>query len=144
MIALFPWMQSLTKKSEKEMTMKIRTMFLAAALTISSIMTVSGLAYTLTAGAESKDNSLSAGSNMMGTRVLLQCKNYGGHQDVSKNPDIINITDKTIPKGKKLSWTASDGDKGSIVLDKPLPPNGKVGVIGTAGQSYTCKAWYIK
>jgi hypothetical protein len=73
--------------------------------------------------------------------IVLQCRNYGGQQDVSKNPDIINTSHKTIPSGKKLYWSATDGDSGSVVLDHALAPGAKVGVNGKPGQSYTCKAW---
>jgi uncharacterized protein YlxW (UPF0749 family) len=76
--------------------------------------------------------------------VMLQCHNYGGQQDVSKNPDIINSTQNTIPSGKTLYWKSSDGDGGSIKLSKALPAGGKVGVTGKAGQSYTCTAWMTK
>jgi hypothetical protein len=123
--------------------MKIRTMWLAATLTLGSIMAVSGLAHSLAAGAQGTFQYMAAGSPML-TKVSLQCRNYGGQQDVSKNPDIINTTDKTLPAGKKLFWSASDGDNGMIVLEAPLPPQGKVGVTGKPGQSYTCKAWYWK
>jgi len=73
--------------------------------------------------------------------VMLQCRNYGGQQDVSKNPDIINSTLNTIPSGKTLYWKSSDGDSGSVKLSKALPSGGKVGVTGKAGQSYSCTAW---
>lgn len=76
--------------------------------------------------------------------VILQCRNYGGQQDVAKNPDIINSTQQTIPKGKTLYWKSTDGDSGSVVLAKALAPNGKVGVTGKAGQSYSCSAWMNK
>ena len=73
--------------------------------------------------------------------IVLQCRNYGGQQDVSKDPDIINSSNKTIASGKTLYWSSSDGDSGSVKLDHALAPGGKVGVNGKAGQSYTCKAW---
>ena len=73
--------------------------------------------------------------------IVLQCRNYGGQQDVSKNPDIINSSKKTFAAGKTLYWSSSDGDSGSVVLDHSLAPGGKVGVNGKPGQSYTCKAW---
>jgi len=76
--------------------------------------------------------------------VPLQCRNYGGQQDVAKDPDIINSTRKTIPAGKTLYWKSSDGDGGSIVLDHALAPGGKIGVNGKPGQSYTCTAWMAK
>ena len=116
--------------------MKIRTMLFAAAFTLASLMAASAFAHSFTTAGSS--------SLVAPKRVYLQCRNYGGQQDVSKNPDIINNTGKTVPTGTKLYWTASDGDKGTLMLQAPLAPNAKVGVIGTAGQSYTCRAWYMK
>ena len=128
--------------------MKIRTILLAATLIMGCMTAVTGLAYSFTAGTHEKSTYLSVSPTPTPTpapkRVYLQCRNYGGQQDVSKNPDIINNTTKTVPAGTKLYWTASDGDKGTLVLDSALAPNGKVGVLGQAGQSYTCRAWYMK
>jgi hypothetical protein len=76
--------------------------------------------------------------------VILQCRNYGGQQDVAKNPDIINTTKATIPSGKTLYWKSTDGDSGSVVLQKALAPGAKVGVNGKPGQSYSCTAWMTK
>ena len=76
--------------------------------------------------------------------VMLQCRNYGGQQDVAKNPDIINTTKATIPSGKTLYWKSTDGDSGSVVLQKALAPGAKVGVNGKPGQSYSCTAWMTK
>ena len=117
--------------------MKIRNTFFAAALGLAAI-TASGLALSTGArGQISSDQKRTAA-------VILKCRNYGGQQDVAKNPDIINSTSQTIPAGKKLYWKSSDGDSGSVVLDHALAPNGKVGVTGKAGQSYTCTAWMTK
>lgn len=74
--------------------------------------------------------------------VNLTCKNPGSHQDVSKNPDIINSTRASIPAGTKISWKATDGDKGTITLSQALAPGAKVGVMGTPGNGYSCTAWY--
>jgi hypothetical protein len=131
--------------------MKIRTMLLAATLTLGSLTAVMGLANTSTEGSQQNKGGISTvptgGGTSTPTRrisVPLQCRNYGGQQDVSKNPDIINSTGKTIPSGKTLYWKSTDGDNGSVVLDKALAPGGKVGVNGKAGQSYTCTAWMAK
>ena len=86
-------------------------------------------------------NGTPARTNTRTAAVILQCRNYGGQQDVSKNPDIINSTLNTIPSGKTLYWKSSDGDSGSVKLSKALPSGGKVGVTGKAGQSYSCTAW---
>jgi len=58
-----------------------------------------------------------------------------------KEPTITNTTNKTIKKGAKVNWSASDGDKGIVTLDKDMPPNGRVIVFGSPGQSYSCQAW---
>jgi hypothetical protein len=89
-------------------------------------------------------NGMSANKGNRTAAVILQCRNYGGQQDVAKNPDIINSTKQTIPSGKTLFWKSTDGDSGSIVLDHSLAPGGKVGVNGKPGQSYTCTAWTAK
>lgn len=118
--------------------MKIRTMLLAGVFTLGSLAAGSSLA--LTSGAQKKDQVISKTPKQPLT-IALQCKNNGGQQDVAKNPDIINSTTKTIPSGKTLYWKASDGDKGSVVLDHALAPGGKVRVMGTPGQTYNCSAW---
>jgi hypothetical protein len=117
--------------------MKIRTaLFAAIATLVLTIANVSFMAAQQMNGAPNRTGRSAA--------VILQCRNYGGQQDVSKNPDIINITQQIIPKGKTLYWKSTDGDSGSVVLDKALAPGGKVGVNGKAGQSYTCSAWMNK
>lgn len=80
----------------------------------------------------------------VGQKVMLPCKNPGSHQDVSKNPTITNTTGKTIKKGAKVNWTASDNDKGVITLDKDMAPNGTITALGNAGQNYTCQAWTLQ
>ena len=75
----------------------------------------------------------------MGQKVSLACKNPGSHQDVSKDPTITNTTGKTIKKGAKVSWSASDNDKGTITSDKDMAPNGNITAIGNPGQNYTCQ-----
>ena len=114
--------------------MKKRIGFLAASIALVAL-TATGLA--LNARAQMV-------SNRAGAAIILKCRNYGGQQDVSKNPDIINTTTKTIPSGKTLYWKSTDGDAGSVVLDHALAPNGKVGVNGKPGQSYSCSAWMMK
>jgi hypothetical protein len=113
--------------------MKKRMGFLAASVALVAL-TAAGLA--LNARAQMANNRVAA--------IILKCRNYGGQQDVAKNPDIINTTSKTIPAGKTLYWKSSDGDSGSVVLDHALAPNGKFGVSGKPGQSYTCSAWMTK
>ncbi len=76
----------------------------------------------------------------LGKQIALPCANPGSHQDVAKTPTITNDSVATIPKGKVIEWTASDGDSGKLTLEKDLPKRGTVQVSGQAGQSYTCTA----
>lgn len=118
--------------------MKTRNAFFAAIL--AAAVLVGATSFFLSAGAQSMGSGKSSAAKR-GAAVILQCRNYGGQQDVSKNPDIINTTKKTIPSGTRLYWSATDGDSGSVLLDHGLTPGAKVGVNGKPGQSYTCKAW---
>ena len=77
-------------------------------------------------------------------KVAMTCKNPGSHQDVAKTPDITNSTGKLLKKGAKVNWTSSDGDKGTITLDKDLAAGASVRGLGSAGQSYTCQAWTMQ
>ncbi|PYS51805.1 MAG: hypothetical protein DMF68_03120 [Acidobacteria bacterium] len=72
--------------------------------------------------------------------VALKCVNTGSQQDVAKTPWITNTTHQTLPKGHKINWNSSDGDKGVIELDSALKPGDSVKGLGNPGQSYTCTA----
>jgi hypothetical protein len=80
----------------------------------------------------------------VGTKVTLACKNPGSHQDVAKTPSVTNTTGAAIAKGKKIYWSASDGDKGTLTLDQNLAPNASVKVMGSAGNGYSCQAWMLQ
>jgi hypothetical protein len=118
--------------------MKIKNAFFAAILAVAAL-TMVGLG--LNASAQNGTPSSKSGRD---AAIILKCRNYGGQQDVAKNPDIINSTLKILPKGKTLYWKSTDGDSGSVVLSKALGPGDKVGVNGKPGQSYTCTAWTTK
>jgi hypothetical protein len=73
--------------------------------------------------------------------VFISCSNSGGQQDVAKSPSLKNTTTATIPKGYVLSWSASDGDKGTVTLGSDLAPGATVKAQGTKpGNVYTCNA----
>jgi hypothetical protein len=74
-------------------------------------------------------------------KIMLGCKNPGSHQDVAKTPTITNSTSQTLAAGKKVYWSASDGDKGTVALSAALQPNKTVQAMGTAGNGYSCQAW---
>jgi hypothetical protein len=118
--------------------MKVRTLLIAGLFTVGSLGAVASLVHPSTVDAQ----GISA-RRTRPVKLSLQCRNYGGQQDVSKNPDIINSSKQTIPSGKTLYWQSTDGDNGSVVLDHTLVPGGKVGVNGKPGQSYTCTAWAV-
>lgn len=118
--------------------MKVRTMLIAGLFALASLGAVATFVHPSTVDAQ----GISA-RRPRPVKLSLQCRNYGGQQDVSKNPDIINNSKQTIPSGKMLYWQSTDGDSGSVLLDHSLAPGGKVGVNGKAGQSYTCTAWAV-
>ena len=72
--------------------------------------------------------------------IEIECRNPHTSQDITKTPRIKNTTGKILAKGAKILWTASDGDKGTIILQKSLASNIEVQGIGKAGQVYTCTA----
>src|SRR5882724_1538369 len=109
--------------------MKVRTMLLAGFFTLGSVGALASVT-------QPADAQRSSAKRVPPVKLSLQCRNYGGQQDVSKNPDIVNSSKQSIPSGKTLYWQATDGDKGSVVLDHTLAPGGKVGVNGKPGQSY--------
>ena len=118
--------------------MKVRTMLIVALFAVASLGAVATLGHQSAVDAQ----GISA-KRTHSVKLSLQCRNYGGQQDVSKNPDIINSSKQTIPSGKTLYWQSTDGDSGSVLLNKALAPGGKVGVNGKAGQSYSCTAWAV-
>jgi hypothetical protein len=118
--------------------MKVRTMLIAGMFALASLGAVATFVHPSTVDAQ----GISA-KRTHPVKLSLQCRNYGGQQDVSKNPDIINSSKQTIPSGKTLYWQSTDGDSGSVMLNKAMAPGGKVGVNGKAGQSYTCTAWAV-
>jgi hypothetical protein len=127
------------KKERKRTMMKIKTMVLATVLVLGSVIT--GLAVVLpgSANAASMGNDNRDAIRTVGT-IQLQCDNGGGQQDVAKTPFVTNTTGKTLPKGKKLFWHSTDGDKGVIQLEKALKPGETAIGHGHPGQNYQCTA----
>src|SRR5262245_18855622 len=76
--------------------------------------------------------------------VFIGCANSGGHQDVAKSPSLKNTSTAAIPKGYVLSWSASDGDKGTLTLAADLAPGATVKAQGSKpGNVYTCNASFV-
>ena len=117
--------------------MKIKAMLLATVLMLASVMTAAALVLPNSADASSVMND---NGKIRVRTVALQCANPGGQQDVSKTPWVTNTTGKTLPKGHKIYWNSSDGDKGVIELDSALKPGDSAKGLGHPGQNYTCTA----
>ena len=73
--------------------------------------------------------------------IPLECSGAGASDVVSRKHSIKNTAGHAIPKGTKISWTASNNGAGSLTLQSDLPPNDTVEVV-EPGQTngYTCKA----
>ena len=74
-------------------------------------------------------------------KVMLPCRNAGGHQDVAKVMDITNNSGHVIKKDTLIYYSASDGDQGKQYPDGPVVPGKNTVVHGRPGQNYTCQAW---
>lgn len=119
--------------------MKIKTMALATILMLGFVVTGLALVSPDAAHATGMGNDNRNIVKSIGT-TQLQCANGGGQQDVAKTPFVTNSTGKTLPKGHRLYWQASDGDKGVIQLDAPLKPGETAVGRGRPGQNYQCTA----
>lgn len=118
--------------------MKSKTMALATILMLGLVVTGVALVSPSNAHATSLGND---NQNILKVSTIqLQCDNGGGQQDVAKTPFVTNNTGKTLPKGKKLFWHSTDGDKGVIQLDKALKPGETAVGRGRPGQNYQCTA----
>lgn len=101
--------------------MKNKNAFFATILAVAALTIVSaGLNVSAQNGMSSRKPGRDAG-------IILKCRNYGGQQDVAKNPYIVNSTQKTLPSGKTLYWKSSDGDSGSVVLSLPFRQTARLG-----------------
>src|SRR5256885_10441024 len=103
----------------KETTMKIKNAIFASLFAV-ALLTAAGI-FAVNTGAQ---GPISA-SPRRSAAIVLQCRNYGGQQDVSKNPYIINSSKKTFAAGKKLYWSSSDADSGSVALEHSPDPEPK-------------------
>lgn len=116
---------------------------------INAIVITTALSFSLLAqnNVQNNDRQIAkpdANKIKVGQKVSLGCKNPGSHQDVAKTPSITNTTGKILKKGAKLSWSATDGDKGVVTLQNDLAPNASVQAMGSAGNGYSCQAWTLQ
>ncbi len=88
--------------------------------------------------------ALPLGTLSLGTSIAVECANPGSQQDVLKTPILKNTTGATLKAGMVVSWSASDGDKGSVRLSADLAPNATLKVQGSKpGQVYTCSSQFF-
>jgi hypothetical protein len=121
----------------------IRRLFMKNRIAIVAFAAVITLAIGLTGFAQraKSGKDLEVKKLPVAQKIMLGCQNPGSHQDVAKTPTITNSTSQALAAGKKVYWSASDGDKGTISLSAALQPNKTVQAMGTAGNGYSCQAW---
>src|SRR5438105_4090694 len=56
------------------------------------------------------------------TKVMLPCKNGGGHQDVAKVMEITNSSSQVLKTDALINYSASDGDHGTRNPDANVAP----------------------
>lgn len=79
----------------------------------------------------------------------LSCKNPGSHQDVAKEPILVNTSGATLAKGSVLYWytkpaAGQTAEKGQVELDNALAPGGSVQGRGGPGNGYQCGAFIVQ
>jgi hypothetical protein len=122
-----------------------------AIIRIFALMLVFGLAAAAqNKGSKNPNQSDHKNPPPQGNKIELQCENDGSNQEVRKIPIITNNTSQAIKKGTRIFWTSyintttTVNDNGSRDLDEDLAPGATLKVMGkTAGNNYTCKAWYL-
>ena len=70
----------------------------------------------------------------------LSCQDPGTPQEGGKTLVITNTSDTPLAKGLRITWSASDGDTGQVVLSQELPSGKTIQVKGRPGSRYTCQA----
>lgn len=75
--------------------------------------------------------------------TVLGCKSPGSHQDVVKTPVIFIESGPPLKSGTAIVWSATDNDKGEVVLTQTLQSGPGQFVLGLGdypGQNYDCTA----
>jgi hypothetical protein len=77
------------------------------------------------------------------SKVMMQCESIGAPAYVVRIMRITNGTDGTLGKGKRLYWSTSDGEKGSMLMPENLSKGQSLRVYDNIGErQYTCDAWF--
>jgi hypothetical protein len=78
-------------------------------------------------------------------KVLIPCERIGAPSDVVRTMSLTNNTGGTLGKGKRVYWSTSDGEKGSMLIPENLPKGQSLRVYDNIGQhQYTCEAWFFR
>jgi vacuolar-type H+-ATPase subunit B/Vma2 len=78
-------------------------------------------------------------------KSMLPCERIGAPSDVVRTMRLTNDTGNTLAKGKRIYWSTSDGEKGSMLIPENLPKGQSLRVYDNIGQyQYTCEAWIFR
>ena len=79
------------------------------------------------------------------TKVNIPCERIGRASDVVRTLRLTNDTNATMSKGKRVYWSTSDGEKGSMLIPENLPKGQSLTVYDQPGKlQYTCEAWFFR
>jgi hypothetical protein len=78
-------------------------------------------------------------------KVMIPCERIGAPSDVVRTMSLTNDTGNILEKGKRIYWSTSDGEKGSMLIPENLPKGQSLKVYDNIGQhQYTCEAWFFR
>ncbi len=78
-------------------------------------------------------------------KVMIPCERIGAPSDVVRTMSLTNDTGDLLAKGKRVYWSTSDGEKGSMLIPENLPKGQSLRVYDNIGQrQYTCEAWFFR
>ena len=75
----------------------------------------------------------------------IACERIGAGSDVVRTMRLTNDTNATMSKGRRIYWSTSDGEKGSMLIPENLPKGQSLKVYDQIGNlQYTCEAWFFR
>lgn len=78
-------------------------------------------------------------------KVMIPCERIGAPSDVVRTMSLTNDTGGILGKGKRVYWSTSDGEKGSMLIPENLPKDQSLRVYDNIGErQYTCEAWFFR
>jgi hypothetical protein len=120
--------------------MKSRLSAVTHLLTLILALSVSASARPLD---DPKPNRPSVKSNQV--KVMIPCQRIGAPSDVVRTMSLTNDTGGILSKGKRVYWSTSDGEKGSMLIPENLPKGQSLRVYDNIGEhQYSCEAWFFR